>query len=197
MFNLVDTKIKNRILDLIKNDKYGMSSISISKKLKINRITLSKYLNVMESECLIYHHDFGMTKAWFVHKTPPVMEFFNGNNGHSVKNVLNVLGDGVVVIDNNNKILWTNKTASDMVEKDIIGNKFSDFFNEIERCNQNSSFVCAMGKKCANNKEYVCKCATATLEFVDNKEIKLKSTISPILNSDQATIGYIHLIKNH
>lgn len=182
---------------MIKQNDQGTTSIYISKKLKLNRITLSKYLHVLNSEGLIYYRDIGMAKVWYFHKTPPIMEYFTSTNGHSIKNVLDSLGTGVIVVNDKNKIVWVNKTIKDMTEKEMIGNKFNNLFNETNNCFHDSNFPCSLNKKCSTDKNYICNQRTSTLEFIDNKDQKLISTTSPILNSDKNPIGYIYLIKTN
>ena len=189
--------VKEKICSLIKQNDHGTCSIDISKKLKLNRITLSKYLSVLHSEGLIYYRDIGMAKVWYFHKTPPIMEYFTSNNGHSIKNVLDSLGTGVIVVDNKNKIVWVNKKIKDMTDKEMIGNKFSNIFNETNKCANDSNFYCSLNKQCCTDKNYICSHSTSTLEFVYNKEKKLTSTSSPILDSEKNPIGYIRLIKTH
>ena len=182
---------------MIKQNDQGATSIDISKKLKLNRITLSKYLNVLNSEGWIYYRDIGMAKVWYFHKTPPIMEYFTSANGHSIKNVLDSLGTGVIVVDNKDKIVWVNKTIKDMTDKNMVGNKFNNLFNETNKCSHDSNFSCSLNKKCSTDKDYICANSTSNLEFIYNKEKKLTSTTSPILNSDKSPIGYIRLIKTN
>lgn len=181
--NLINKAIKDSIFNLIKDNEQGISCTQLSKKLKLNRITLSKYLSVLHSEGYVDYKDFGMAKAWYINKNPQILNYFNENNGHTIKNILNILGDGVIVVDRDNKILWANSYVNTMIkaDKELSGEKFNDLFMEIENCLQNPN--CESFHK------------RTTYQYINDKNQTLKATISPILNSKNDKIGYIHLLK--
>jgi predicted ArsR family transcriptional regulator len=54
--------IKEKILEQILKKKYGLTVEDISKILKINRITASKYLAILEVEGKIDVRNIGKTK---------------------------------------------------------------------------------------------------------------------------------------
>ena len=58
--------IKEKILDLLANSKTGFSGLEISGRLGINRITVSKYLNIFSAEGLIKQKNIGNVIIWFV-----------------------------------------------------------------------------------------------------------------------------------
>ena len=58
--------IKEKLLDLLTNSKTGFSGLEISDKLGINRITVSKYLNIFSAEGLIKQKNIGNVIIWFV-----------------------------------------------------------------------------------------------------------------------------------
>jgi len=55
---------KNRIFQLLKVNKDGLTITETSKKLKIHYITASKYLAVLEAEGKLKHRDIGMAKLF-------------------------------------------------------------------------------------------------------------------------------------
>lgn len=59
-------KIKEKLIDLLRNSKTGLSGTEISKKLGINRITMTKYLNVFSAEGLVKQKIIGSINLWFI-----------------------------------------------------------------------------------------------------------------------------------
>ncbi len=59
-------KIKEKLIDVLRNSKTGLSGIEISKKLGINRITMTKYLNVFAAEGLVKQKNIGSVNLWFI-----------------------------------------------------------------------------------------------------------------------------------
>ena len=59
-------KIKETLIDILRNSKTGLSGTEISKKLGINRITMAKYLNVFSAEGLIKQKNIGSINLWFI-----------------------------------------------------------------------------------------------------------------------------------
>lgn len=59
-------KIKEKLIDILRTSKTGLSGTEISKKLGINRITITKYLNVFAAEGLIKQKNIGSVNLWFI-----------------------------------------------------------------------------------------------------------------------------------
>ena len=59
-------KIKEKLIDVLRNSKTGISGTEISEKLGINRITMTKYLEVFAAEGLIKQKKAGSVNLWFV-----------------------------------------------------------------------------------------------------------------------------------
>ena len=59
-------KIKEKLIDVLRNSKTGLSGVEISKKLGINRITMTKYLNVFAAEGLVKQKNIGSVNLWFI-----------------------------------------------------------------------------------------------------------------------------------
>ena len=58
--------IKEKLVDLLGNSKTGLSGLEISERLNINRITVTKYLNVFAAEGLIKQKNIGNAHLWFI-----------------------------------------------------------------------------------------------------------------------------------
>ena len=61
-----ETEVKFRLIKLIHSSKSGISGVEISENLKINRITMSKYLNKFAAEGTITQQSIGNLNLWFV-----------------------------------------------------------------------------------------------------------------------------------
>jgi len=59
-------EIKQKLVDLLRNSKTGFSGVEISEKLGINRVTMTKYLNVFAAEGLIRQNNIGNVNLWFI-----------------------------------------------------------------------------------------------------------------------------------
>lgn len=60
----LNTEIKEKILDLLRNSEIGASSSEIAKSIGHNRITVSKYLEIMKAHKLIEYKDVAQAKLW-------------------------------------------------------------------------------------------------------------------------------------
>ena len=61
-----ETEVKFRLIKLLHSSKSGISGVEISEKLKINRVTMSKYLNKFAAEGTITQQSIGNLNLWFV-----------------------------------------------------------------------------------------------------------------------------------
>jgi len=52
-------EIKQKLVDVLQDSKTGMSGVEIAEKLGVNRITITKYLNVFAAEGLIREKKIG------------------------------------------------------------------------------------------------------------------------------------------
>lgn len=60
--------IQQKIIELLRDSTTGMSGVEISKQLKINRITLTKYLNIFAAEGILKKKNIGNVTLWFAEK---------------------------------------------------------------------------------------------------------------------------------
>ena len=61
-----ETEVKFRLIKLLHSSKSGISGVEISEKLKINRVTMSKYLNKFAADGTISQQSIGNLNLWFV-----------------------------------------------------------------------------------------------------------------------------------
>ena len=58
--------IKGKLVDVLRNSKTGLSGLEISERLKINRLTMTKYLKVFAAEGLLKQKNIGNVNLWFI-----------------------------------------------------------------------------------------------------------------------------------
>jgi len=58
--------VEEKILQILRNEKLGLTINDISKRAGINRVTASKYLAVLEAKNLIKHRNVGKAKLFFI-----------------------------------------------------------------------------------------------------------------------------------
>ena len=68
-------ELKKKLVDLLNNSKVGLSGLEISKKLEINRITTTKYLNIFVAEGLIRQKNIGNVNLWFIEDDTEKFDF--------------------------------------------------------------------------------------------------------------------------
>lgn len=59
-------KIREKLIDALSQSKTGLTGIEIAEKLRINRVTMSKYLKVFAGEGLIKQKNMGSVNLWFI-----------------------------------------------------------------------------------------------------------------------------------
>ena len=68
-------EIKQKLVDVLINSKTGLSGVEISEKLGVNRVTMSKYLNIFATEGLIGQKNIGSVHLWFLEEGTEQFEF--------------------------------------------------------------------------------------------------------------------------
>ena len=59
-------EIRQKLIDLLDDSKTGMSGVEISKKLGVNRTTMTKYLKVFAAEGFLRQKNIGNITLWFL-----------------------------------------------------------------------------------------------------------------------------------
>lgn len=77
-------KIKRKLIELLSNSQIGLSGTEISNKLNINRVTMTKYLNIFVSEGLIKQIKIGNANLWFIESG--IMQFDLPDDYFKIKN---------------------------------------------------------------------------------------------------------------
>jgi predicted ArsR family transcriptional regulator len=60
------TEIRQKLIDVLKDSKTGMSGVEISEKLGVNRTTMTKYLKVFAAEGFLRQKDIGNISLWLL-----------------------------------------------------------------------------------------------------------------------------------
>jgi PAS domain S-box-containing protein len=107
------------IQQILKENPKGMTVTDVSRKIKINRNSVAKYLDVMRVSGHVEMITFGPAKVFFPSKRVPLSD------------ILNYTSDYVLVFDENFKITMVNDAFLDFMKnerEEILGQKIPEFF---------------------------------------------------------------------
>ena len=62
------SEVKFRLIKLLRDSETGISGVEISERLRINRVTMTKFLNVFSTQGVIGEKNIGNVNLWFVHE---------------------------------------------------------------------------------------------------------------------------------
>jgi len=169
----------SKIKRVLKENPKGMTVTDISRKIKINRNSVAKYLDIMRISGHVEMITFGPAKVFFPSKRIPILD------------MLNYTSDYILVFDSRLKITMVNDSFLRFVKDDrdnIIGqtieNTKLDFFSE------NSEIIVGISEALEG------KNFTQEIEFKNNGEYYcLKVKIVPTTFEDGRNGGTI-VIKN-
>ena len=106
-----------RIKNLLKDNPRGLSVTDISKKIGINRNTVSKYLEILRISGHVEMDSVGTAKVYFLSQRIPV------------STLLDFSSDNIVVIDSEHKVIQANDRFADLVnipKKEITDRRIDD-----------------------------------------------------------------------
>ena len=107
------------ITKVLNENSKGMTVTDISRKIKINRNSVAKYLDIMRISGLVEMITFGPAKVFFPSRRVPVL------------NLLNYTSDFILIFDHDLKIRLINDAFLDFLEikkEEIIGQTVIDTF---------------------------------------------------------------------
>ena len=70
-------ELREKLAEILHESKTGMSGVEISKKLDVNRITMTKYLKVLSAEGFLRQKNIGNTTLWFLESGQEIFRFPN------------------------------------------------------------------------------------------------------------------------
>ncbi|MFQ5573145.1 MAG: ArsR family transcriptional regulator [Nitrosopumilaceae archaeon] len=68
-------EIKQKLVDVLRDAKTGLSGVEIAEKVGVNRITMTKYLNVFAAEGLIREKKIGNVNLWYIEEGAEQFQF--------------------------------------------------------------------------------------------------------------------------
>lgn len=153
----MNTKTKDNILNFVSDNDLGCSSREISNNLNLDRITLTKYLDVLYSEGILSYKRIGMAKLWYTEKSPVLNAFANTNNGTLLKELFNNFDVGVMIINQNREIVWVNSKISKIHSAKIKGKNIHKirYFCEETECNLSEVFEKGISMTCLLEKKEI------------------------------------------
>ena len=107
----------NKIKELLKDSPRGLSVTDISKKIRINRNTVAKYLEILQISGHVEMESIGTAKVYFLSQRIPV------------STLLDFSSDYIVIIDSERKVVQTNDKFSDITgipKKEITGRSIDE-----------------------------------------------------------------------
>ena len=70
-------ELKEKLAEILRDSKIGMSGIEISKKLDVNRVTMTKYLKILSTSGYLRQKNIGNTTLWFLETGQETFRFPN------------------------------------------------------------------------------------------------------------------------
>ena len=140
-------KIKEKLIDILRNSKTGLSGIEISTKLGINRVTMTKYLNVFAAEGLVKQKNAGSVNLWFIEEGVDHFNFpadffqvqnrylaylLSGEHREAYTLIRNSVHSGADQVKMLTEIIFPAiESVRDLYEKGKIGKSEKNFLDEI------------------------------------------------------------------
>ncbi len=69
--------LKEKLVEVLVDSKTGLSGVEISEKLGVNRVTMTKYLNIFATEGMIRQKNIGNVNLWFIEEGIEQFDFPN------------------------------------------------------------------------------------------------------------------------
>ena len=170
----MDSALKTKLLTFLQTKEHGATVKELCQLLKVERHTLTKYLESLQAENLLINIEIGRSKLWFLNKTPLINLFTTANPlGNSFKELLNNLDEQVSLVSKDKHILWSNNKIT------TKSGRCFERFNQTEPCtNCPAERTLHSGQK----------------ETLDQEHLKI-STI-PIKDINGQTVAFLELVKH-
>ncbi len=97
----------SRVLDLLKEEPRGLSITDISRALKLNRNSVSKYLNMLLISGHVELRSIGVAKVYFLSKRVPISA------------MLDYSSDAIAVLNQNREIVVANESFLNLTESEF------------------------------------------------------------------------------
>jgi len=108
-----------QIQQILKENPKGMTVTDISRKIKINRNSVAKYLDIMRTSGIVEMITFGPAKVFFPSRRVPI------------PTMLDLTSDYILIVDKDMRVIMINDSFLDFVNTDkisLIGQNIEEFF---------------------------------------------------------------------
>jgi len=99
--------MESNILNKLKNNQ--LTTIGLSKELKLERHTLAKNLETMKVKGLIEYKQIGKAKLWSLSKSPLLSFLKDEQTSKYLKELLTNINQDITIIDKEKNVIWSNK----------------------------------------------------------------------------------------
>jgi|GEM_PF-1108853 len=113
-------EIEKTIIETLKQYPYGLSISELAKILKINRVTLSKYLDVLKEKGMVSYRPIGRAKVWFVSEDINILEAIFGET--DLNKILRKDSNNVYYIGDMKFMIFPSEIIQDLYL--LIGKKY-------------------------------------------------------------------------
>ena len=186
----MENKILDRIVNIIRESKYGISSTEISKELSLDRHTTAKYLEVLKTNGLIDYKKVVMAKVWYPLESTLLSLFENDTEiGNNLRSFLDYFDGDINIIDKNMKVVYVNKknNPKNMSSKAPIIRCY--------KIHKDGKMIC---KDCVVIKTLETGEKQSIVNTVKNrlgKKSNLRLTAIPIKNYKNETVAVVELVN--
>jgi len=113
---MTEEEFKEKIYQFLVQNETGATASDIAKAISSNRMTVTKYLDIMKGQDLVKYKGVGMAKLWTINHSP-LMDSFDEGENIMLKEAMGLLGEGVVVVNRDLKIIWYNPVMEQYLGK--------------------------------------------------------------------------------
>lgn len=92
--------VKRKIVNALKEEETGLTGVELAKKTGINRVTLSKYLKMLEAKGLIKSKNLGVSNVWYLDES---ME--EASNANDILDIRKIYMDSLLNFRDSKSIL--------------------------------------------------------------------------------------------
>jgi len=68
-------EIKEKLIDILRNSKTGFTGVEMAEKMGVNRITVTKYLNIFAAEGFLKQKSIGKISLWYLEDGVELLHF--------------------------------------------------------------------------------------------------------------------------
>lgn len=186
--------IIEKIVSFLKKNIVGSTPSDISRRIGVNRMTVSKYLNILKAVNLVKYKGVGMAKIYFLNETPIFTALSEPENDYfkAVKKAIDDVGIGISIIDKDLKIVWFNRNMQNWTGKKAEASKglhcYCTFKNNKSVCeNCPGALTLRDGKVHKAVQDGIDK---------DGKTLFFQLTTSALYDLNNKVVGFVEVVKD-